>query len=226
MSRWSSERKICCGAVLAVVLLLSSGCALSHDPTRTPRTATEQLLLSHALTRSLNDLEVPLPAGKSVAVEVIGFPVDRLILQEPFTSSATLGSPDSPVVRLPASDLQVVRGMFETRLGQLGFVLPQRRHDAAFLIRLIVLTFGTEQGVSFFGMPPVQSVLLPFALPELTLFKAQRQSSYMRCVVHVYDATSGRFLRSTAWYEGTAYYNQYTWFFVFSYRTTDLPQPD
>ena len=225
MKRCSSDRKICCGAVLAFILLLSSACALTRDPTRTPRTATEQLLLSHALTRSLNDLEMPLPAGKSVAVEVIGFPVDRLILQEPFTSSASLGSTDSPVVRLPASDLQVVRGMFETRLGQLGFVLPQRRQDAAFLIRLIVLTFGTEQGVSFFGMPPVQSVLLPFALPELTLFKAQRQNSYMRCLVHVYDAASGRFVRSTAWYEGSAYYNQYSFLFFFSYNATDIPQP-
>jgi hypothetical protein len=212
------------GTVLTLLVL--SGCALSRDPTRTPRTATEQLLLGHAVMRSMNDLEVPLPAGKSVAVEVIGFPMDRLITQEPFTSSVMLGSAsDNSVVRLPGSDLTVVRGMLENRLGELGFVLPQRRQNAAFLIRLIVLTFGTEQGISFFGMPAVQSVLLPFSLPELTLYKAQRQNSYMRCLVHVYDAASGRFLRSTAWYEGSAYYNQYTILFLFSYRTTDLPQP-
>jgi len=173
------------------------------------------------------DLTVPLPAGKSVTVEVVGFPVDRLIMQEPFTSSATLGTAsDNTVVRAPGSDLPVVRGMLEKRLGELGFVVPQRRQEAAFLIRLVVLTFGTEQGVSFFGMPAVQSVLLPFSLPELTLYKAQRQNSYMRCLVHVYDLATGRFLASTAWYDGSAFYNQYTLLFVFSYRTTDLPQPN
>lgn len=215
------------GTAVAVLLIVTCGCAQSRDPTRTPRTATEQLLLSHALTRSMKDITVPLPSGKSVAVEVVGFPVDRLILQEPFASGPTLGTaPDNSVVRAPGSDLPVVRGMLEKRLGELGFIVPQRRQDAAFLIRLIVLTFGTEQGVSFFGMPPVQSVVLPFSLPELTLYKAQRQNSYMRCLVHVYDLATGRFIASTAWYDGAAFYNQYTWFFVFSYRTTDLPQPN
>jgi hypothetical protein len=47
----------------------------------------------------------------------------------------------------------------------------------------------------------------------------------MRCLVHVYDAASGRFVRSTAWYEGSAYYNQYSFLFFFSYNATDIPQP-
>ena len=226
MERWCSEGAIQ-RAALVVLLAMACGCAQSREPTRTPRTSTEQLLLSHALTRSMSDLAVPLPPGKSVTVEVVGFPVDRLITQEPFTSSAALGATaDNSVVRMPGSDLPVVRGMLEKRLGELGFAVSPRRQDAAFLIRLIVLTFGTEQGVSFFGMPAVQSVVLPFSLPELTLFKSQRQNSYMRCLVHIYDLATGRFIQSTSWYDGSAYYNQYTVLFLFQYRTTDLPLPN
>jgi hypothetical protein len=212
-------------AALLCSSLLFMGCALIREPTRTPRTAIEQLLLSHAVTRSMSELSLPLSSGETVMVEVVGFPTDRLALQERFGSNTTLGdNSDLPVVRGPGSDLVVVYGRAEARLGELGFALQPRRKDAPYVVRVTVLALGTDQGQTFFGMPPVQSVLLPFALPELTLFKAQRQKAYMRYTIDIYDSMTGRLVRSTPWYQGSAYYNQYTVLFFLSFHGTDLSQ--
>jgi hypothetical protein len=75
---------------------------------------------------------------------------------------------------------------------------------------VLVQSLGTVQGETFFGMPSVQSVLIPFSLPELTRYKAQVQSGYMRYSIDLYDAARGRLIRSTPWYAGSSYYNQYT----------------
>ena len=73
-------------------------------------------------------------------------------------------------------------------------------------------------------MPAIQGSLLPIALPELALFKAQRQKAYMRYRIDIYESATGRFIRSTPWHEGSAYFNQYIVLFFISFRSTDLPQ--
>lgn len=205
--------------------MLLFGCALPREPTRTSRTAIEQLLLSQSITRSVKHLSVPLPSGQPVVVDLAGFPQDRSILQAPFSTPqiATTGRPaDLPVIRHEASDLPVVLGKVEARLGELGLPVRTRREEARYLLRVVVEALGTEQGETFFGMPPVQSVLIPFALPQLTLYEEQRQQAYARFTMDVYDARTGELIRSTPWYEGSAYYNQYTVFFFFSFKGTDL----
>ncbi|HJR76183.1 MAG TPA: hypothetical protein VJ805_04390 [Nitrospiraceae bacterium] len=219
----SRFRKFVLLAVVAPSLLL--GCALPREPTRTSRTAIEQLLLSQAITRSVKHLSIPIASGQPVVVEVAGFPQDRSILQAPFSTpqiTTTTRPADQPVIRHEASDLPVVQGKIEGRLGELGLPLRTRREDARYLFRVVVEALGTEQGETFFGMPPVQSVLIPFALPQITLYEEQRQRAYARFTIDVYDARTGELIRSTAWYEGSAYYNQYTVFFFFSFKGSDL----
>ena len=213
------------GRALRIGVVLCSfaavvGCAITREPTRTPRTAIEELLLSTAVQRSMNALSLPLSPIESVAVEVVAFPTDRLILQNRF-----IGEPDPlPVVPTPATGLVIVHGLAESRVGVLGFPLQQSRHQAKYFLRLLVLALGTEQAQTFFGMPAFQGGLLPFAMPELTLFKAQRQKAYMRYRIDIYESATGRFIRSTPWYEGSAYFHQYIVFFFISFRSTDLPQ--
>lgn len=213
------DRAVRVGVILCSFAALV-GCAISREPTRTPRTAIEQLLLSHAVQRSMNALSLPLSPVESVAVEVAAFPTDRLLLQDRF-----IGEPNAlPVVPAPATDLVIVHGLAEGRLGVLGFPLQQSRLQSTYFLRLLVLALGTDQAQTFFGMPAVQGGLLPFALPELTLFKAQRQKAYMRYRIDIYESATGRFIRSTPWYEGSAYFNQYVVFFFISFKSTDLPQ--
>lgn len=209
--------------VCALLITLISGCALTREPSKTPRTAIEQLMLSHALTRSLLDLTMPMETGAGVMVEVSGFLADRTLLQGVETSKGAIST--NGIIYAPGSDLPLVRSFVEGRLGELGYLVRYRPDDAKYFVRVIVQALGTEQGETFFGMPPVQSVILPFALPELTLFKLQNQTAYVRCSLDIYEITTGRYVRSTPWYVGSSYYNQYTILFFIYFRTTDLVLP-
>jgi hypothetical protein len=214
-----ADRAVCIGILLCSFAALV-GCAISREPTRTPRTAIEQLLLGYAVQRSMNALSLPLAPVESVAMEVTGFPTDRVPLQDRF-----IGEPNAlPVEAIPATGLVVVHGLAESRLGVLGFPLQQSRQQATYFLRLLVLALGTEQAQTFFGMPAIQGGLLPVALPELALYKAQRQKAYMRYRIDIYESATGRFIRSTPWYEGSAYFNQYIVLFFISFRSTDVPQ--
>ena len=209
--------------VLVTLCAGLSACAFSREPSRTPRTAIEQLLLSQAIERSLRHLSLPLAPKQSVTISIAGFPHDRSVLQTPFPSTSDLQTNQQlSVIRHQSSDLPVMQGKVEARLGELGLLVYPLEQDADFRIHVIVEALGTEQGQSFFGMPPVQSVLIPFALPELTLFKAQLQRGYARYQFDIFDAKSGELIRSTAWYEGSAFYNQYTFLFFITLEGSDL----
>ena len=213
------DRALRVGVILCLFTALL-GCAISREPTRTPRTAIEELLLSSAVQRSMNALSLPLSPVESVAVEVVAFPTDRLLLQDRF-----IADPNAfPVVPTPATGLVLVHGLAEGRLGVLGFPLQQSRHQARYFLRLLVLALGTDQAQSFIGIPAIQGGLFPIALPELALYKAQRQQAYMRYKIDIYESATGRFIRSTPWYEGSAYFNQYLVLFFISFRSTDLPE--
>src|SRR5437868_10073360 len=66
--------------VLAAWCVVNVGCALTQEVSKTPRNATEQLLLSEALDRALVDIDVPIPEGEPVRVEVSGLQTDRMPL--------------------------------------------------------------------------------------------------------------------------------------------------
>jgi hypothetical protein len=136
----------------------------------------------------------------------------------------TVGFAVPPTAFIP-SDLNYARDTVAGRLGQLGFRIHPKNEEPRYIVRVLVQSLGTVQGETFLGMPPVQSVIVPIALPELTLYKAQRQSGYMRYSIDIYEAATGRFIRSTPWYTGSSYYNQYTFLFLFRYNTTDLILP-
>jgi hypothetical protein len=214
-----ADRAVRVGVILCSFAALV-GCAISREPTRTPRTAIEELLLSSAIQRSMNALRLPLSPAESVAVEVVAFPTDRLLLQERF-----IGEQNAlPVVPTPATGMVLVHGLAEERLGVLGFPLKPSRDQSRYFLRLLVLALGTDQAQTFFGVPAIQSGFLPIALPELTLFKVQRQKAYMRYRIDMYESATGRFIRSTPWHEGSAYFDQYIIFFFISFRSTDLSQ--
>ena len=219
------KRALITRIVIALTAATVAGCAMAREPSKTPRTAIEQLLLSHAIERALDDLTVPIAEGSSVAVEVEGFsnylPFQSAGQSTKDSQPQTLQNP----VYGPQSDLFYVHDAVEGRLGELGYRLQDRLQDAQYRIKVLVKALGTEQGETFFGMPPVQSVLLPFALPELTLFREQDQMGYMRYSLDVYEVGTGRFISSTPWYLGTAYYHQFTVLFFLRFKRTDLTFP-
>lgn len=205
--------------IAACCLLWLTGCAIPQEVSKTPRSATEQLLLSQAVERALDGLSVPLPDGESVRVEVSGLQTDRAHLHID-EQDERFGVIDSP-----SWDLAFVRDLIAGRLGEMGYLVRKHAEEATYLIRILVHSMGTNQGKTFFGIPPIQSLIIPFALPALTLYQEQDQLAHVRFHLDVFEAATGRFVRSTPWVKGNTYYNQYTVFFFFSFKTTDLIAP-
>jgi hypothetical protein len=124
----------------------------------------------------------------------------------------------------PAGDLAFISDAVASHLGVLGYRMSRREEDAAYLVRVVVQSFGTIQATSFFGMPPIQSVLIPFSLPQLTLYQNLSQDGYVKYGVEVVERASGRLIYTTPWHSHRTYHDQYTILFFFTFRMTDLEE--
>lgn len=193
------------------------GCALEQEITRTPRTAVEQVLLTQAVEQALANLQVQLPEGVNVDVDATGLENDRSRLR---MTNADLGAIDRP-----SRDIFYVRDVVAAELGRRGYRVSARDTESPYFVRVMAESFGTMQGRVFFGMPPVQSVLIPFSLPELVVFKQESQSGYARLHLDLYDNRTGEFLGSTAKLVGRAFYNQYTVLLFVTWYRTDVTAP-
>ncbi|MEO7464032.1 MAG: hypothetical protein ABIV42_00985 [Nitrosospira sp.] len=180
-----------------VSIALLTGCSATQKSTQSPRTAIEQLLISEAVIRSLPrqpESPLPIPPGSSVVLNTSGLTPDQTILQP------------------------ILAGW----LGQHGYLIPKDEKNAAYRIDVIIGALGTELEGIFFGMPPIQSVLIPFSLPELSLFKSQSQTGYIKFHMNIFEIPAGRFAGSTSNFLADSYYNNYTVLFAISFTSTDL----
>ena len=94
-------------------------------------------------------------------------------------------------------DFLFVRDTVAVALGRMGYRIRKRDDHPAYLVRVAIEALGTMQGLTFVGMPPIQSVVVPFALPELTLYKLQAQSGYARFHLDVFDNLTGAYKGSS-----------------------------
>ena len=200
--------------ILYIVTALVTGCALEQEVSRTPRTAVEQVLLTQAVEKALVNLSVQLPEGVNVDMDVTGLESDRSRLDMTNTGQGTINR--------PSRDILYIRDAVAAELGRRGYRVSAQGAESPYLVRVMAESFGTMQGNVFVGMPPVQSVLIPFSLPELTLYKRQSQSGYVRLHVDVYDNRTGEFLGSTPKLIGRAYFNQYTVLILATWLRTDV----
>lgn len=200
--------------VLFILPALVTGCAIEQEVSRTPRTAVEQILLTQAVDQALVNLSVRLPEGVTVDVEVTGLGGDR--------SRLGMTNTDRGTINRPSDDILYIRDAVAAELGRQGYRVSARGAESTYLVRVMAESFGTMQGNTFVGMPPVQSVLIPFSLPELTLYKRLSQSGYVRLHLDVYDNQTGEFLGSTPKLVGRAYFNQYTVLILATWLRTDV----
>jgi len=176
---------------------------LPREVTKTPRSAIEQLLLTQALNRSLLHIALPLSVQEPLVMDVTG-------LQSGFPASSW------------DRDLLFIKDGVASRLGVLGYRIVKNESEATYIARVLVQSFGTNQSSSFFGMPPIQSVLIPFSLPQLTIYQNLSQDGYVRFALDLIERASGRLLYSTPWYQHRTHHDQYTILFFITYRLTDL----
>ncbi|HSF66342.1 MAG TPA: hypothetical protein VLA67_02830 [Nitrospiraceae bacterium] len=203
--------------VFLVSSILLTGCALTQEFSRTPRTAVEQLLLTQAIEHAMHNLEVELPKETALHVDVTGLQTDR--------AHFNMVGEDRGILHGPSLDLLLIRDSVSTGLGRLGYRIDPLDADPVYLARVVVESFGTTQGLTFFGMPPVTSVLIPFSLPALILYSAEGQRGYARVHVDFFESRTGIFVGSTPSTIGRTRYHQYTVLFFFTWQVTDLTAP-
>lgn len=205
------------------VAVMITGCSIEQELSRTPRTAVEQVLLTQAIERALVNMTIQLPDGVNVEVDATGLESDRSRLR---MTGSDLGMTNNlGTMNTPSREILYIRDTVAAELGRRGYRVRDRGKESPYLIRAMAESFGTMQGVSFFGMPAVQSVLIPFALPELILYRHVKQSAYARLHLDVYDYRTGEFLGSTAKLVGRSYYDQYTVLFFITWKLTDITAP-
>ena len=184
--------------VILLAACLLSACAPTRDTSKSLRSATEQLLLSQAVERSLEEVTVPMLKDATVALEVAGLTSDQFYVRDAVAAHLA---------------------------GKVGAKIRSHQADAKYLVRVMVQALGTELDQSFFGMPQVEGGLIPIALPELPLYKFVRQVGYVRYALHVYDIATGQLALATPWFTKTAASRQYTVLFFFTFRTSTLIDP-
>ncbi len=215
--------------IWASIVPLLASCALPREITKTPRSAIEQLLLTQALNRSLFDVRLPVSRAESLYMEVSGLQLGYMAPLLPLASGSTSQSTSIATTPTegyfsPAGDLAFIRDAVASHFAVLGYRVLKREEEASYLVRIVVQSFGTNQSTSFFGMPPIQSVLIPFSLPQLTLYQNLSQDGYVRYGVEVVERASGRLFYTTPWHSHRTYHDQYTFLFFFTFRKTDLDE--
>lgn len=188
-------KALCLSVALAVLL---SACSSTKKVTQSARTATEQLLITEAVMRSLpkeRDLAFPIPRGATVKLDIAGISADK----------------------------DVVKGIVAGWLGLHGYIVQDE--NANHRISIIVDSLGTELSTTFFGLPPISAGFLPIALPELALYKSENQSGYARFHFDIFELPSGQFLASSSPFVTGTFYNAYTILLLFTFNKTDLVSP-
>ena len=142
------QRSLAVGSVL-VAAIFFCGCTLEQEFSRTPRTAVEQLLLTQSIQHALHNLTPFLPEQASLRVDVTGLQTDR--------ANLNMQGDQRGILNGPSNDLILIRDAVATGLGRLGYRIDSRDANPTYLARVVVESFGTTQGLTFFGMPPVQS---------------------------------------------------------------------
>jgi hypothetical protein len=75
------------------------------------------------------------------------------------------------------------------------------------------------------AFPPIQSVLIPIALPELTLYRNLRNRGFTRLSIDLIDVSSGRPVGAAWATQAAVTHERYTVLFLFSWTSTDLLPP-
>ncbi len=186
-----------CVCIVFMVMVFVAGCAATRETTKSPRSPAEQLLLTQSLQRGLAEASLPLDPQDTVFVETIGLTADQGFAAALVTSW----------------------------VGQQGMHIKGKSEEARYHMKVHLHAFGTEKEVTFFGLPPSTSVLIPFSLPEITVYGATRQIGYAQFSFDIIDSKNGHLLRSTPAFEGSSQITSYVVMLFFSFKTTDLSPP-
>jgi hypothetical protein len=158
--------------LLALLLAAIVGCGTTKW-SDTARTATEQLLISDAIDRSVSDFDFSALAGKSVF----------------FDNTYLKGSVD---------ENYVVSSLRQHLLAS-GCYLMETREAADYVVEARAGAVGTDRSDLLFGVPSVNvptvpglPMAVPSTIPEIPLAKTTNQKAVAKLAVFAYNRRTGR----------------------------------
>jgi len=182
-----------------ICLSLLSACSATRI-TEPSRTAVEQLLLSTAIDRSLNDADFSIFEEQTVFM--------NLELFEGYDAKYAIGA-------------------IRDKMSQSGALFVETQEKARFIIEPRSGAIGIDSHSEMVGMP---SITLPIPLagpvqtPEAPLWKVDKADSTVKVAVLAFDKETGKHFYSSGSLVGKSFNHQYKVLGIFNWRNTDIPE--
>lgn len=189
-----------CAALAAAILIVLTGCSQT-GLTKPPRSASEQLLISTATDRALQQASFAYLSGKKVFVE-------KAFLENQY-------------------DKEYVLGAIRDYISQSGGRLVAKVEDSEIVVEPRSGALSIDASSSLIGIPE-SSAPLPLAgsvqIPEMALFKSEKQFSIAKLAILAYDQTSREHILSTGPLIGRANIKYYKFLGFIKYNKTTVPE--
>jgi hypothetical protein len=206
--------KVC----LAILILLSfcgPGCATIRvtDP---PRTATEQFLMSQAVSSALEQLHLEGLRDRKIWLETGYFTGAESVIVNGEVRQRLFTTPEQAFA---AAELR-------ERLLTAGARLVQDKKEADVIVEMRSGGIGIDRLENLIGLPALalssamtgSSANIPFSTPELALYKNTRQRGFASISIVAYRAATGELLTSSGPYIGRTIRDDF-WIFGAGPRT-------
>lgn len=155
-------------AAIACVGAMLCGCATAVE-TRPGRTATEQLLVSHAAEKAAKQLSIPIPPGSAVFLDAVNF---------------------------TGEGADYAKSAIREGLLARGARLVREREDADVIVEIRLGALSIDQISRVLGVPSLQVPISPqftvITIPELSVYSRNDRTGVAEFSAFAYEARSGR----------------------------------
>ena|SRR5215470_3205018 len=183
-------------AALALTLLTMVGCSLSPVAKPTDPSGVTQQLMMRSLERALERLSIERMREQTVAIEIlhqVGPTVPTELIKEFITAW------------LKAHGVRIVTGS-----------LPSLR------VKAFASVLGTDSDYDLFGIPAFQAPFVNVPVPEIALYKWQRNHGVSEVRLFEFDGETDEFVAAPPTGVGRAKFDKYTILIFFGYTDTDI----
>jgi hypothetical protein len=188
--------------IAALLLALSLAACTSMRESNPARTATEQMLLSTAAERAVENLKLDIPGGARVFVDATNF---------------------------EAADGKYAIGTIRERMLKLGGRMAVDRANADVVVEVRAGALSPDEKKTLVGLPqydiPVPLSSSQVSLPEIALFKKAQRKGVAKLAAVAYDAKDGRYIGASEVQYGFSHETHRVVLLFASWQTTDAQPP-
>lgn len=189
--------------VALTLAMLALGACTTVRESSPERTATEQLLISTAVDRAVERMNLKIPAGTKVYVDA---------------------------GQLEGTDGEYAAAAIKERLLRGGANLFADRGRADLIVELRAGALSIDDRNTLIGIgsfdAPIPFAGQAFRIPEIALYREKERLGVAKIAAVGYRTSDGKLIDFTGPHFGYSHENEWLVLFFLSWRSTDLPQED